>query len=76
VLRTDPTSAGWVSCGGTCPPGFKFSTWHGCSYFSRFNPGFNGAMLSVVGDDPVDSEASVVTSRISRSAGSVLQRRS
>ena len=38
------------------------STWHGCLYFPRFIPEFNGATLSVMGDVPVDSEASVVTS--------------
>jgi hypothetical protein len=30
--------------------------------FSWIIPGFNGAMLSIVGDVPIDSEASVVTS--------------
>ena len=54
-------SVGCVTCGGTCP-GFKSSTWHGCSHFSEFIPGFNGAMLSVVGDVPVDNEAPMVTS--------------
>jgi hypothetical protein len=53
---------GWISCGGTCSPEFKSLTWYECSYFSGFNPGFNGAILSMVGDIPVDSEASVVTS--------------
>jgi hypothetical protein len=32
-------------CGGICSPGFKSSTWYGCSYFSGFISGFNGAML-------------------------------
>ena len=32
------------------------------SHFSEFISGFNGAMLSVVGDVPVDSDALVVTS--------------
>ena len=57
LLRTDHRSVGWVPCGGTCPPGFKSSTWHECSHYI-----------------PVDSEAPVVTSWISRFAGSVLQR--
>jgi hypothetical protein len=56
--------------------GFKFLTWYECSYFSRFILGFNGAILSVVGDVLVDSEAPVLTSWISRSADSVLRRRS
>jgi hypothetical protein len=33
-----------------------------CSYFSGFIPEFNGAVLLVVGDVPVDSKASMVTS--------------
>ena len=41
---------------------FKSSTWYGCSYFSGFIPGVNGAILSVVGDVPVDNEVPVVTS--------------
>jgi hypothetical protein len=40
---------------------FKSLTWHGYSYFLRFISRFNGAMLSVVGDVPVDSEVPVVT---------------
>jgi hypothetical protein len=44
------------------PPRFNFLTWHMCSYFSRFISGFNGAILSVVDDIPVGSEAPVVTS--------------
>jgi hypothetical protein len=37
-------------------------------------PGFNGVVLSVVGDVPVDSEAPVVTSSISPGfAGSVFE---
>jgi hypothetical protein len=52
----------WVSCRGTCPAEFKSSTWHRCSYFSGFISGFNGTMLSVVGDVSVDSEAHMVTS--------------
>jgi hypothetical protein len=51
-----------VSCGGTCSSVFKSSTWHVCSYFPEFISGFNGVMLSVVGDVLVDSEAPVVTS--------------
>ena len=39
----------------------KSSTWHGYSYFSKFISVFNGAMLLVVGDVPVDSETPVVT---------------
>ena len=42
--------------------GSKSSTWHGCSYFPGFIPGFNSTMLSVVGDVSVDSKAPVVTS--------------
>jgi hypothetical protein len=49
-MRTYHRSAGWVPRSGTCPPGFKFSTGHGCSYFSRFISGFNGAMLLVISD--------------------------
>ena len=75
-LRIDHRLVGWVSCGKTCPPGFKFSTWHGCSYFSEFILGFNGATLSVVGDVPVDSKTSVVTSSISKFVGSILRRSS
>ena len=52
---------GWAPCGGTCSPGFKSSIWHGCLYFPGFILGFNGAMLLVVDDVPVDSEAPVVT---------------
>jgi len=51
----------------------KSSTWHGCSYFFGFIPWFNGAMLLVVGDVPIDSEAPVMISWISRSAGAVLR---
>ena len=40
-----------------------------CSYFSEFISGFNGTILSVVGDVPVDNEAPVVTSSVSRFAG-------
>ena len=40
----------------------KSSTWHGCSHFSGFILGFNDAVLLVVGDVSVDSEAPVVTS--------------
>jgi hypothetical protein len=56
-------------CSGTCPPGFESPTWHRCSCFSRFIPGFNDTMLLVLGDVSLDSEASVVTSSISRFAG-------
>ena len=59
-------SVGWVPCGGTYPPGFKSSTWHGCLYFSGFILGFNGATLSLVGDVLIDSEAPVVTSCLSQ----------
>ena len=65
---------GWVYSGGTYPSGFKSSTWHECSYFSGFILGFNGIVLSVVGDIPVDSEAPVVTSSISTCAGKVFRR--
>ena len=44
-----------------------------CIYLDLFQD-LSGAMLSVVGDVPVNSEAPVVTSSTSRSAGSVLQR--
>ena len=54
-------SVGWVPCGGTYPPGFKSSTSHGCSHFPEFILGFNDAMLSVVDDVPVDSEAPLLT---------------
>jgi hypothetical protein len=60
--RTDHRLAGCVPCGGTCSPGIKSSTWYGCSYFSGFISGFNGAMHSVVGDVPVDSEVPMVAS--------------
>jgi hypothetical protein len=62
IERTDHRSVGYVPYDGTCPSGFKFSTWYMYSYFPGFIPGFNGAMLSVVGDVPVDSETPVVTS--------------
>jgi len=39
------------------------------SYFTGFNLGFNGAMLLMVSDVPVDSETPVVNSSISRFAG-------
>ena len=45
-------------------------TGSGCSYFSEYILRFNGAVFSVVDDVPVDSEASVVTSSISRFASS------
>jgi len=57
IMRTNR-----VPYGGTYPSRFKFFTWQGCSHFPRYITGFNGAMLSVVGDVPVDSEAPVVTS--------------
>jgi hypothetical protein len=44
------------------PAGFKSSTWHGCLHFLRFISGFNDAMLLVVGNDPVNSRTSVMTS--------------
>ena len=62
LARTDHRSVGWVPCAGTYSSGFKSSTWHGYSYFTGFISGFNGAMLSVVDDVPVDNEAPVVTS--------------
>ena len=40
-----------------------------CLYFPGFISGFNGTILSVVGDVPVDSKTRVVTSSISRIAG-------
>ena len=49
------------------------STWHGCSYFLEFFLRFNGVVISVVGDVPVDSEAIVVTLSISRCAGTVFR---
>jgi hypothetical protein len=48
--------------GGTCPQRFKPLTWHGCSYFYEFILEFNGAILSVIDDVPIDSEAPAVTS--------------
>ena len=66
--RTKRNLAGWIPCGETCLLGFKSSTWHGCSHFPRFIPRFNGAILSVVCDVSVGSEAHVVTSSISRFA--------
>jgi hypothetical protein len=45
----------------TCLPRFKSSTWYKCSHFSGFILGFDDAMLSVVGDVPVNNEVSVVT---------------
>jgi len=50
-------------------PGSSHRLGTGACIFSRIILGFNGIMLSVVGDVPVDSEASVVTSSISRFAG-------
>ena len=57
-----------IPCGETCLLGFKSSTWHGCLHFPRFIPRFNDAILSVVCDVSVGSEAHVVTSSISRFA--------
>jgi hypothetical protein len=58
IRRTYYRSAGWVPCGGTHPPRFESSTWHGCSHFPEFIPGFTSAILSVIDDVPVDSETS------------------
>ena len=33
AARTERSSAGKVSCGGTCPPGFESSTRHWCLHF-------------------------------------------
>jgi hypothetical protein len=52
--------------GRICPSGFKSSTFHRCSYFPGFIPRFNGAMLSVTSDVPVDNDAPVMTSWISK----------
>ena len=41
---------------------------HGCSHFPEFILEFKGVILSVIGDLPVDSEASLVTSSILRFA--------
>ena len=41
---------------------FKSLIWHECSYFYGFISVFNDAMLSVVGDIPVDNKVSIVTS--------------
>jgi len=43
----------------------------GCSHFTVFISGFNGVVRSMVGDVLVDSEAPLVTSSISRCAGTV-----
>jgi hypothetical protein len=61
-MRTDHRSAGWVPYGETYLSGFKSPIWHGRSYFPGFISGFNGAILLVVGDVPVDSETPVVIS--------------
>ena len=52
-------------------PGSSHRLGTGACIFSRIILGFNGIMLSVVGDVPVDSEASVVTSSISRCVDSL-----
>jgi hypothetical protein len=70
-MWTERSWAGWVPCGRTCPLGFKPPTWHGYLHFHRFISWFNVAILSVVGDVPVNSEASVVTSSISWFAGPI-----
>lgn len=36
------------------------STQHGCSYFSKLFQDLTGAFLSMVGEAPIDSEASIV----------------
>jgi hypothetical protein len=36
------------------------STQHGCSYFSKLFENLTGAFLSMVGEAPIDSEASIV----------------
>ena len=61
LLKCECELIGWVSS-ETCLSGFKFLTCYGCSYFFGFISGFNDAMLLVVGDIPVDSEALVVIS--------------
>ena len=45
-----------------------------CSHFLGFIPRFSGIMRFVVSDVPVDNEAPMVTSGISRSAGPVLRK--
>jgi hypothetical protein len=65
IERTERSSAGWFSCGETYLLGLKSLTWHECSHFPRFILEFNDAILSVVGDMAVNSEAPVVTSSIS-----------
>jgi hypothetical protein len=44
---------------------FKSPILHGCSYFYGFIPGFNGAILSVVSNVPINNEAPAVISPIS-----------
>jgi hypothetical protein len=70
LLRTKPSSepsSVWIGekiimlpYGGNYPPGFKSSSFHGCSYFPRFISRFNGVVLSMVGDIPDDSVAPMV----------------
>jgi hypothetical protein len=64
-------SVGWVSCGGTSPPGLspKFGIWYERLYLFEFISGLPDAILSVVDDIPVNNETPVVTS-----VDSVLQR--
>ena len=62
--KNTAAQTGKVSCGGTCPPGFESST--GVRIFLNLFQDLTGAILSVVGDVSIDSEAPVVTSSISR----------
>jgi len=54
-VRTEPSSVGYVTHGGTYSLGFKSSTWQGCSYFSEFIPLCNGVVLSAARDVPAQS---------------------
>jgi hypothetical protein len=65
-MRIERSSASKVPYGGTCPPGFESSTRYRCSYFFRLFQNLTGIILLMVHDVPVDSEAHVVISSISR----------
>ena len=60
------SSADYVPYDGICPSGFKSPTDTSARIFLDL---FDGAILSVVGDVPVDNKASMVTSSISKFAG-------
>jgi hypothetical protein len=68
------TRVGRVQCCGTCPPAFNSLTWYESSHFTGLILGFHGAILSVVGDVSIDSEAPMVTPWILRHVGSFFRR--